>query len=222
MHQTHKAIGILGGTFDPIHLGHLRMALELYEALDLAKVHIIPTFQPMHRKQPVATPEQRLAMVRKAVEGEDALFANDCEIRRSGPTYTIDTLLEIQKSLPDVPICLLVGIDAFLGFLSWHRWEEILKLAHIIIAYRPHYHLPQTGMVADLIAKHLQQDSTFIHENSAGGILVRPITALEISATDIRKQIAMGRNPRYLLPDSVYEYIKNHGIYRVNGMISKG
>ncbi len=216
MHQTHKAIGILGGTFDPIHLGHLRMALELYEALDLVKVHIIPTYQPMYRKQPVASPDQRFAMVDCAVRGEPALLADDREIRRQGPTYTIDTLIEMRKEMPDIPLCLLIGIDAFLGFSSWHRWEKILDHAHLIVAHRPHYHLPQTGIVADLIHQRLQHAISFIHENVSGGILLRPITALEISATDIRKQIAMGRNPRYLLPDDVYEYIKKEGIYGID------
>lgn len=215
MHQTHKAIGILGGTFDPIHLGHLRMALELYEALDLAKVHIMPCFQPVHRKMPIASPEQRLAMVKCAVSGESALYADDREIRRKGPTYTIDTLLEMRAEMPDTPLSLLVGIDAFLGFPSWNRWKEILHHAHLIIAHRPQYQLPQTGIIAELMKERLQQEIAYIHENLAGGILFRPITSLEISATDIRKQIAMGRNPRYLLPDGVYDYIKQQGTYSI-------
>ncbi|RDI42828.1 nicotinate-nucleotide adenylyltransferase [Aquicella lusitana] len=217
MHQTHKAIGILGGTFDPIHLGHLRMAIELYEALDLAKIHIIPCFQPVHRKLPVASPEQRLAMVQCAVKDEPALFADDREIRRKGLSYMIDTLMEMRSEMPGTPLALLVGIDAFLGFPSWHRWMEILDQAHIIVAHRPNYQLPPTGLIADLISERLQHEIAFIHENQAGGILLRPITSLDISATDIRKQIAMGRNPRYLLPDNVYHYIKQHGTYSIVG-----
>lgn len=215
MHQTHKAIGILGGTFDPIHFGHLRMALELHDTLDLARVHLTPTHLPMYRKQPVATPEQRFAMVERAVAGEPALIADDREIRRKGPTYSIDTLIEMREELPETPLCLMMGIDALLGLPSWHRWQEILDYAHIVIAHRPHYHLPQTGIVAELIKQRSQTDIAFLHENPAGGILLRPMTALEISATDIRKQIAIGRNPRYLLPDSVYEYIKQQHIYRI-------
>jgi nicotinate-nucleotide adenylyltransferase len=215
MHQTHKAIGILGGTFDPIHFGHLRVALELRDTLDLARVHLTPTSLPMYRKQPVATPEQRFAMVERAVAGEPALLADDREIRRKGPSYSIDTLIELRQEMPDTPLCLMMGIDAFLGLPSWQRWQEILDYAHIVIAHRPHYRMPQTGIVADLIKNRSQTDITFLHENLAGGILLRPTTALEISATDIRKQIAMGRNPRYLLPDSVYEYIKQQGIYKI-------
>jgi nicotinate-nucleotide adenylyltransferase len=118
--------------------------------------------------------------------------------------------------MPDTPLCLLVGIDAFLGFPSWNRWTEILNYAHIIVAHRPQYQLPQTGLIAELMKERLQHEIAYIHENLAGGILFRPITALEISATDIRKQIAMGRNPRYLLPDGVYDYIKQQGIYSIS------
>jgi nicotinate-nucleotide adenylyltransferase len=216
MHVTHKAIGILGGTFDPIHFGHLRMSLELYEALDLAKVHIIPTYQPMYRKQPIASPQQRLAMIQTAIEGELALEADDREIRREGPTYTIDTLIEMRKEMPDVPLCLLVGIDAFLGFPSWHRFNEILDYAHIIVAHRPHYHLSHTGILSDLIKERRQHGNAYIHQHLSGGILLCPITALEISATAIRNQIAMEKNPRYLLPDKVYAYIKAYNIYDID------
>lgn len=216
MHQTHKAIGILGGTFDPIHMGHLRMALELYETLDLARVHILPTYQPMYRKAPVASPEHRLAMVQCAVADEPALIVDEREIRRKGPTYTIDTVVDLKNELPDIPLCLIMGIDAFLNLPSWNRWEEILELAHIIVAHRPHYRLSPAGIVTDLVKERLQHEIGYVHENMAGGILLRPITALEISATDIRKQIAMGRNPRYLLPDSVYDYIKQNGIYSIS------
>jgi nicotinate-nucleotide adenylyltransferase len=216
MHQTHKAIGILGGTFDPIHLGHLRLALELYEALDLSKVHIIPCNEPVHRKYPSASATDRLAMVKWAVATEAALYADDREIRRQGPSYMIDTLLSLRQEFPDTPLCLLIGIDAFLGFPSWNRWKEILTLAHIVIAHRPQYHLPSTGIVSDLVKERLQHEISYIHENMAGGILLRPITALEISATDIRKLIAMGRNPRYLLPDEVFNYIKQNGTYSIS------
>lgn len=215
MYQTHKAIGVLGGTFDPIHMGHLRMALELYEALDLSKVHIIPCYQPVHRKLPIAPPLQRLAMVKCAIASESALYADVREIERKKPSYMIETLLEMRDELPSIPLCLLVGIDAFLGFSGWYRWKEILNLAHIIVAHRPNYQLPATGTICDLIKERLQQEIAYIHENLAGGILFRPITSLDISASDIRKQIAMGRNPRYLLPDSVYDYIKEHGIYSI-------
>lgn len=215
MHQSHPAIGILGGTFDPIHFGHLRLALELHQILNLGKVHILPCYQPVHRKTPVASAKDRLAMVECAIRDEPAFVADSREIRREGPSYMIDSLMEMRKELSCTPLCLLLGIDAFLSFTSWYRWKDILNLAHLIVAHRPQYHLPVTGMIADLIRERSQQNLSFVHENMAGGILLQPITPLEISATDIRKQIAMGCNPRYLLPNKVYDYIKQHGTYRI-------
>lgn len=212
----HNTIGILGGTFDPIHMGHLRMALELHEALNLTKVHLVPCYQPVHRKMPVASPAHRLAMLQCAIQGEPALFADDREIRRGNPSFMIDTLLELRQEMPNTALCLLLGIDAFLGFTSWHRYQEILENTHIVIAHRPQYQLPASGIIADLINARLQPDVGYIHTHLAGGILLRPITPLEISASDIRKQIAMGRNPRYLLPDNVYDYIKQHGTYSIS------
>ncbi len=215
MQNTLKAIGILGGTFDPIHFGHLRLALELYDTLNLERVHILPCFQPVHRKQPAASPEHRLAMVRCAIQQEPAFVADTTEIDRGGPSYMIDTLLTLKQKLGKQPICLLLGIDAFLGFTSWHRYESILENAHIVIAHRPQYALPYTGVIADLLNKHLQDDINLIHTRESGVILLRPLTPLEISASDIRKQIAMGRNPRYLLPNAVFNYLKQQRIYHL-------
>jgi nicotinate-nucleotide adenylyltransferase len=214
MNQNYKAVGILGGTFDPIHHGHLRMALELYETLNLNAIHLIPTFQPAYRPLPIATAQQRLAMIRCAIAEEPALIADEREIRRPGPTYTIDTLIELRKEMPEISLCLLIGIDAFLGLPTWHRWREILDYAHVIVAHRPCYYLPETGPLAELITAH-SQEIPFIHQQLSGGILLCPITSLEISATVIRKQIAVGRNPRYLLPDKVYDFIKTHQTYRI-------
>ena len=170
----------------------------------------------MHRPEPSATANERLAMVKSAVADEPKLYVDDREIRRQGPSYMIDTLLELRAEMPLTPLCLFVGIDAFLQFQNWHRWEEILNNCHLIVAHRPQYNLPQTGLIADMINARLQQESAYVHTKLAGGILLQPITALEISATDIRKQIAMQRNPRYLLPDAVLEYIKNHKIYNMS------
>lgn len=216
MYHLQQAIGIFGGTFDPIHFGHLRTALELHQALDLAEVRFIPCYQPVHRKNPLASPEDRLEMVRCAIMDEPALKLDDCEIQRQGPSYMIDTLERLHKSLPNTPLCLIMGIDALLGFPSWHRYEDILKLANLLIAHRPQYHLPHTGTIAELLKECLKHNPAAIHESLAGSIVLHPVTPLEISATDIRKQIAMGRNPRYLLPDSVYKYIQQHGVYSIS------
>jgi nicotinate-nucleotide adenylyltransferase len=214
--MAQRPIGILGGTFDPVHFGHLRTALELYQALDLDHVRLIPGFQPVHRKSPVGTPEQRFDMVSIAIAADRALRVDDCEIVRKGPSYTIDTLQKFHYDMPQTPLCLIMGIDALLNFPSWHKWEEILELSHLVVAHRPHYQLPKTGVIADLLKARMTDSPTDLHQIPAGKILLHPVTALEISSTDIRKQFAMGRNPRFLLPDSVYNYIKEHGTYSIS------
>jgi nicotinate-nucleotide adenylyltransferase len=216
MNSLKPAIGILGGTFDPIHFGHLRTAIELHQALHLAEVRLIPCYQPVHRKMPMASPEQRLKMVQEAIASEPALHADDCEIRRQGPSYTIDTLHTLRTALPHTPLCVIMGIDALLSFTSWHQWEAILEISHLIIAHRPQYQLPQTGVIADILKKRLRQHARDLHTQLAGNIVLHSVTPLDISSTDIRKQIANDKNPRYLLPDRVYNYIQEHGTYSVN------
>lgn len=216
MRQTHKAIGILGGTFDPIHLGHLRMALELREAFDLDKIHIIPCYQPVHREIPIATPEERLTMVQYAIGNEPTLVADPREINRRQSSYSIDTILELRQEMPHTTLCLLLGIDAFLGFPTWHRFQDILDNAHLVVAHRPHYQLPSTGIIADLLKERLRENTPLSTDTVAGGIWLQSITALEISSSYIRKQISMERNPRYLLPDMVYQYIQQYQIYHTN------
>lgn len=216
MYHIQQAIGLLGGTFDPIHFGHLRTALELHQALDLAEVRIIPCYQPVHRKLPLASPEQRLEMVSCAISEEPALTLDNCEIERKKPSYSIETLEILRKKFPATPLCLIMGIDAFLGFPSWHRYEEILTLAHLVIAHRPQYNIPSSGIITLLLKERLKHNPVAIHEHLSGHIILHPVTPLEISATDIRKQIATGKNPRYLLPNSVYKYIQQHGVYSIS------
>ncbi len=207
-----KTIGIFGGTFDPIHFGHLRTALEIYEALQLSEVRFIPSFQPVHRKMPIASAEDRLNMVKLAIKNEPALKVDDCEIKRGGPSYMIDTLRSLEQKDPDAVFILILGIDALLKFPTWHRYEEILSMCSLVVAHRPLYQLPQTGIVADLLKQHLSTQTP----TKPGKIILYPVTALEISATYIRKQIANHKNPRFLLPQTVFKYIEQHGVYTPN------
>lgn len=213
MSHLAQPIGILGGTFDPVHFGHLRMALELQQAYNLAEMRFIPCWQPVHRALPLATPEHRLAMLACAVANEPTFKVDDCEIQRKEPSYMIDTLELLRKKFPHTPLCLILGIDAWAGFATWQRYEAILSLSHIIIAQRPSYPLPETGTVAVLLQQHLQQDASTLCGSLGGNILLHPVTSLEISATAIRNQITQGQDPRYLLPDSVYDYIVKYRLY---------
>lgn len=216
MPHTHKAIGILGGTFDPIHNGHLRTALEIQQTLQLAEVRLMPCFQPVHRAAPVATPHDRLTMVQAAIENEPTLKADDCEISRGAPSYMVDTLTHLRHRYPNTPLCLIMGMDTLLTFSTWRRYETILELVHLIIASRPLYQLPETGIVAELVKKRIKNDPTTLHQALSGSIICVPVTPLEISATYIRQEIAAGKNPHYLLPENVQKYIKEHGIYEMS------
>ncbi len=214
-HQTDlaKPIAILGGTFDPVHVGHLRIALEIQQAYDLAEVRFIPCWQPVHRDKPFATPEQRLAMLDAAIENQPMFKIDDCEIQRQGPSYTIDTIEMLRQKFPRTPLCLILGLDAWSGFATWHRYEDILRLAHLIIAMRPSYLLPQTGKVAELLKQHQTQDVSALHTSLGGKILVHADTSIDIAATTLRDMIAKGQNPQGLLPDSIYDYIVKHHLY---------
>lgn len=144
-------IGLLGGTFDPIHFGHLRPALELYETLDLEQLRIIPCGTPPHRDPPCANGEQRLAMLRLALAGQPGLVIDPRELQRPGPSYMVDTLISLREELGDVPLALIIGMDAFHGLERWHRWRELVDLCHLIVIHRPGWQEPAEGELANLL-----------------------------------------------------------------------
>ena len=212
-------LGILGGTFDPIHDGHLRLAEELGEKLRLDEVLIVPSGTPPHRGAPAVAAEHRLAMARLAAAGNPRLKVDDRELRRPGPGYTIDTLAELRAELgAGRPLILLIGADAFLEFATWHRWHEIFGLAHIAVAHRPgspverwRERMPQP--LARECSTRLMQQPLATHLSPAGGIVVIPFTALDIAASAIRDMLRAGASPRYLLPPAVLDYIREKGLY---------
>jgi nicotinate-nucleotide adenylyltransferase len=213
MSNLKQPVGILGGTFDPIHLGHLKIARSVAQAFNLVEVRLMPCYQPAHRALPIATPEQRLAMVRCAIQHEPLLEVEDSEIQRQGVSYMADTLEILHQQLPHTPICLILGLDAFVGFPTWHRYSKILELAHLIVIPRPDYSLPQTGIIAELLRKHVAKDKTALHRTIAGHIILHHLPFIDISATAIRQQIATGDSPIAFLPPPAYEYIVKNNIY---------
>jgi len=213
-----KPVGVFGGTFDPIHLGHLRTAFELLEGLDLEEVRFIPAARPPHREAPGAGAELRLAMVRAATEGQPGFVVDDRELRRAGPSYTVLTLAELRAELGVRPICLVVGMDAFAGLPGWHRWQELLELAHLVVAHRPGWNAPASGAVGELLQTCRADDVADLHGSSNGRILVRPVTQLEISSTRLRDIVASGRDPRYLVPEPVRAIISETACYTRQGM----
>jgi nicotinate-nucleotide adenylyltransferase len=196
-------IGIFGGTFDPIHFGHLRTAFELLQVLGLAEVRFVPAGEPPHRDAPGCAAEHRLAMVRAAVADQPGFVADDREVRRAGASYTVTTLRELRAELPGRPLCLIVGMDAFLGLPQWHEWRTILDLAHLVVAPRPRWSPPESGTLHDLIVERSARAHADLRATVAGRILIQPVTQLEISSTELRDLIVSGRDPRYLLPDAV-------------------
>jgi len=207
-------IGIFGGTFDPIHFGHLRVALDVREALDLDQIRFVPLKVAVHRQQPATSPEVRLAMVRAAVAGQPCFAADNRELARDGPSYTLHTLESLRQERGDESLCLLLGADAFDGFLSWHRPMGILRLSHLVVMRRPGADLPDESRLRALIDEHQCTSPSELRVAPGGRILFLPVTQLDISATDIRRRIVQGRSPRYLLPPGVEKIILDQGLYQ--------
>ena len=208
-----QAIGILGGTFDPIHLGHLKPALEAMQTLQLAELRLMPNHIPPHRPQPLATSQQRLAMVQLAAAEYPSFRVDDRELRRSTPSYTIDTLIELRAELPDTPICFLLGLDSLLGLPSWHRWRELTDYAHLIVSARPGWQAELPEELAIFVSDHQAPSPQAIHERLAGYMVWMQNQPVALSATELRARIASGELPTALLPQKVAEYIRDERIY---------
>lgn len=201
-------IGILGGTFDPVHNGHLRLAVEMRDSLGLSSVRLIPAYLPPLREAPGANAPNRLRMLEAAIEGEDGLEIDVRELERKGTSYTVDTLRSLREEFGNTPLCLIVGMDAFRRLDQWHQWKTLSDLAHIAVAQRPGSQLPESGPVAELLDKKRVEDAGKLRESEAGYVIVCEIPALDISATRIRKLLAAGQSIRYLVPDRVNDILK--------------
>ena len=209
-------LGLFGGTFDPIHLGHLRLAETAREALGLARVRLIPAGQPPHRATPGASGEHRLAMARLATADNPAFEVDPAEVAAAQASFTILTLERLRAELGSAqPLVLLLGVDAFLGLPTWRRWTELLDFAHLAIASRPGYTLDAAQMppaLADLVVRHRAGPSA-LGSAPAGAIVTFETVPMAISATDIRARAAAGLSLRYLLPPPVVDYISRHQLY---------
>ncbi len=206
-------MGIFGGTFDPIHYGHLRPAFELMEALRLPEVRFMPAGTPPHRGEPVADAELRLKMVASAIEGQPGFVVDDRELHREGPSYSVDTLLDLRAEYAHRSLCLIVGMDAFLGLPKWYHWRELLQLAHVVVAHRPGWSVPDLGPLRELLVDRGTGRVGDLHESRAGRIYIHAVTQLEIASTDIRRIVAGGGDPRFLMPDGVRKIILESGCY---------
>lgn len=212
--MRHRAIGIFGGTFDPVHFGHIRTSLSLRERLPLEEIRYIPANAPPHRPAPHAAATQRWHMLTTVLSGIPGVTADDRELRREGLSYTVDTLEDLRAEFGEaVRLCLIVGTDAFAALDTWHRWEDLMTLCHLIVMRRPGAALPRNGAVATALDRRRLGTPDALLDTPGGGILPWSVPQIDISSSVIRACIAAGRQPRYLLPGSVWAYICRAGLY---------
>ena len=208
-------IGIFGGTFDPIHYGHLRIALDVKERLGLSEIRFTPLKQAVHRDQPLSTPTQRLQMVKAAIADQPGFVADDRELLRPGASYSVDTLTSLREEQGDQPLCLLLGSDAFNGFLNWHRPMDILKLAHLVVMSRPGEDKSDNPQLQALLTQHLTTDRAALKQQPGGLIYFQTVTQLDISSTRIRELVTRGQSVSYLLPPRVEAFIQQEMLYAI-------
>jgi nicotinate-nucleotide adenylyltransferase len=214
-HKTRQSIGVFGGTFDPIHFGHLRSALEVQQTLKLDEVRLIPCRYPPHRETPSVESSHRLQMVAMALENS-ILQIDDQEIKRESPSYTVDTLLSLRQEFPEACLCMIVGVDAFLSLPSWYQWEKLIELANIIVMHRVGWNFPEQGQMSDYLKKYSLKTGDNIKEFKSGVVVTQTINSLNIQASRIRAMIKLGESPQFLLPENVLKYIRLHGLYGYN------
>jgi len=212
-------IGLFGGTFNPIHFGHLRPAIDVVDNLKLSKLFFIPCGVPPHRNRPEVRPEIRYELIQAAIQNEPELEVDDREIHRKGVSYTVDTLREYRLERGEESICLIIGKDAFLELHTWHNWQELIQLAHLVVLHRPGYDIhDDTELVSPALFSLMQTRVTdslcTLQENTAGYINFQAVTQLNISSTHIRELVRQGKNISFLLPESVKQKISTLNLYK--------
>lgn len=209
-----SATGVLGGTFDPIHVGHLRLAWEAKSRLNLDFVRLVPCHMPSHRDSPDTDAKHRLTMAELACVGVPGFFVDNWEIQRNEPSYTVNTLAHIREQIGDeAPLVFIMGMDAFNQFSQWHQWQTILELSHLWVAHRPGSRLPKANSTEHRLLKERHSDAAGLMSHAGGHIHIHETTALDISATKLRQEIVEGKTPRFLLRDAVWAYIQQHHLY---------
>lgn len=217
--QIVSNIGIFGGTFNPIHFGHLRMAQELAEHLQLDEVRFIPSANPPHKTTPIVSAQDRAHMVKLAIAGNALFTLDEIELLRTGASYTIETLIELRKTVGDqTRLNLLMGTDAFRHFNTWHRWEEIIEYCHIVLVARPQPsnqpHAPLNETLEGFLKAHYVEDANALQQAAQGVIHMQAITPLSISSTDIRSRVKHRKSINYLTAQTVVDYINSQQFYQ--------
>ena len=218
--QKLRLVGVLGGTFNPIHNGHLNIARELFSSLGLDQLCLVPSARPPHRETPSVDAQTRLQMVQAAVRGEQGLVVEDFEVRRDAVSYTIDTLKYLRQQLGDsVSLCFILGVDAFCELDTWKHWRNLLEYAHLVVVHRPGWHEQEIrqGLSPALQAflKDHETDSVArLGQRSQGSILFQQTRPKDISSTQVRQCLARGLSIEQLVPPAVAQIISRDGLYR--------
>jgi len=207
------AIGVFGGTFDPVHYGHLRAAMEAREMLKLQDLRLLPAGTPPHRNATMASSEDRLNMLKLAVANYGEFSVDDREVRREGRSFMVDTLTEIRTEVDTAPILLIIGQDAANELDSWHQWRSLFELAHIVIMRRPGSLPAWAGELRTQMEGRLAEDVGPLLRSASGRVFPLHITQLAISSTDIRDRMRKGYSARFLMPDCVIDYIEQEHLY---------
>lgn len=208
-------LGIFGGTFDPIHLGHIQIAHKVQEALSLQQIKLIPCNQNILRTSTRATSKDRLAMARIAIQKYAEISVDDREIRRGGVTYSIDTVKSLKTEFPDSPLCLIMALDTLAYFLAWKDWQQILQLANLVVTNRPSTPSIKAQTVIKELQPHVTESPKDLYQTPHGKILMLEIDdLLPISATQIRAAISKGQSAAEWLDPDVWNYIQTHNLYR--------
>ena len=208
------AIGFLGGTFDPIHFGHLRPALEIQQALNLQTLYLMPNYIPPHKSKSLITTQQRINMANLAVQNTPHLQINTQELLRESTSYTIDTLKLLRQQYPNTPLCFIMGMDSLIQFDTWYQYQDVLKYCHLIISHRPNWAPQFNSTINTLLKQHQITDPALLHQQLFGSIYFQKTTQLAISSSDIRQLITDNQCIDFLTPDSVCAYIKEQKCYK--------
>ena len=211
--QGKTLIGIFGGSFDPVHIGHVRIALDACKLLEFQKIRFIPLGRAVHREQPQTTATQRKAMLELALENQPCLSLDCRELQNERPSYTVDTLNDLQRELPGVSLCLIMGSDAFSAFDRWHEPERILDLCHLLVLQRPGETVNWSESLRYLMTGRVAMDKTQLQREKSGLILLETASQLDISSTAVRACLEAGDSTAGLINGAVAAYIAKHGLY---------
>ena len=214
INKPRQAIGYLGGTFDPIHIGHLQPALEIAETLALETLFLMPNHIAPHKSQTHCDAAQRTEMVALAIADHPKMQLDTRELKRNKPSYTIDTLKELKEDYPDTPICFIMGMDSLLNFDKWHKWQEVLNYCHLIVSQRPQWKGHFNNTVQTLVDNHKTINRDDLHQLQQGKIYFQETNQFDISSTEIRRLLKQGRSIKHLVPTAVSAYIQAHHLYQ--------